>query len=90
MVTNTYILFLRFEVLTTAVMKVAIFWYTAQCSSYMNQRYGETVVNVRTKCRYMPDDGNFSYFLLVKDMRKSKFTIEDKFLDYSTAFVICT
>jgi hypothetical protein len=32
----------REKVLTAVVMKVAIFWHIATCSSYVNRRFGET------------------------------------------------
>jgi hypothetical protein len=31
-----------FEVITAVVMSVAIFWNIAQCSPYVNQRFGGT------------------------------------------------
>jgi hypothetical protein len=36
------IIHLGFEVLTEVVMKVAIFWYRASCSPYVNRRFGDT------------------------------------------------
>jgi hypothetical protein len=36
------IIYIGFEVLTAVVMKFAIFWDIAPCSSYMSRRFGET------------------------------------------------
>jgi hypothetical protein len=35
-------LFVKFEVLTVVVMKVAIFWDTMPCSPYMNRHFKGT------------------------------------------------
>jgi hypothetical protein len=37
-----YFLIVGFEVLAAVVMKIAIFWDTVPCISYMNRRFGGT------------------------------------------------
>jgi hypothetical protein len=47
-----------FGVLTAVVTNVAIFWYIAQCSSYVNRRFGGTSLRIRTARVYILEDGD--------------------------------